>query len=283
MQNITYSNKQSFLKTLENIKKDWISNLHILADFDNTLTRAFVNGERTPSLTSLLRWKEGALWEECAIKDEELFNIYYPIEIDSTINLDEKNIKMIEWWTKSFELFIEYWLSKDNLRKIAKNEWIRLRDWANEFLEFINKNNIPVIIISASWIWNKSISYFLEERWLMFDGIEIISNDFEWCEGWKAIAYKKPIIHSFNKSETVLKENPEIYKKIENRKNIILLWDSLGDHHMVDWFEYDNLINIWFLNHNEEKLMEEYKKRYDIVITWDGDFDIVNEILEKIK
>ncbi len=283
MYKIIYSDKNNLEKTLENIKKDWIKNLHILADFDNTLTKAFVNWIKTPSLVSVVRWKDWLLWEQCAIDDTKLFEKYYPIEKDPNIPLEKKKKYMTEWWKKSFNLFIKYWLSKDILKEIWKTDLIEFRDWIKDFFEFTFKSNIPVIIISASWLWLESIESILENHNLNFSNIKIISNNYIWDENWKAIWYKQPIIHSFNKDETVLKENIEIYSKIQNRKNVILLWDSLWDHHMVDWFDYKNLISIWFLNDKEDELLEEYKKRYDIVITWDWDFDEINNILNSIK
>jgi len=48
---------------------------------------------------------------------------------------------------------------------------------------------------------------------------------------------------------------------------------------MIEWFDYDNLLKIWFLNDNIDELLEEYKKNYDVVIVWDGDFEFINEIL----
>jgi len=159
---------------------------------------------------------------------------------------------------------------------------IDFRNWVKKFLEFTNKYNIPIIIISASWLWVESIEILLKNHKLNYSNIQIISNNYIWNENWKAIWYKKPIIHSFNKSETVLKENVNIYEKIKNRKNVILLWDSLWDHHMVDGFEYENLINIGFLNDKVDELLEEYQKRYDIVIIWDWDFGVINEILKEI-
>jgi hypothetical protein len=39
-----------------------------------------------------------------------------------------------------------------------------------------------------------------------------------------AIAAREPIIHSFNKDETVVKNFP-IYEEIKDRKNILLLGD----------------------------------------------------------
>ena len=52
---------------------------------------------------------------------------------------------------------------------------------------------------------------------------------------------------------------------------------------MIDWFEYKNLIKIWFLNDKEGELLEAYKEKYDIIITWDWDFDLVNDIMLDIK
>jgi 5'-nucleotidase len=174
-------------------------------------------------------------------------------------------------------------LTKNILKEISKTEKVKFREWVEKIFKCTKDKNVPLIIISASWIWKKSIEYFLDYRKIKFNNVEIISNDFIWDKTWKAIDYIEPIIHSFNKSETVLKNNKNIYSKIKNRKNVLLLWDSLWDHHMVDWFDYKNLIKIWFLNDNEEELLSEYKKRYDIIITWDWDFDIVNKILEEIK
>jgi len=41
--------------TLENIFRDGKEKLHILADFDATLTTYFVEGKKQPSMISLLR------------------------------------------------------------------------------------------------------------------------------------------------------------------------------------------------------------------------------------
>jgi len=283
MNNLIYRNKQEFDEKLENMKLDWLSKLHILADFDNTLTKAFINGKRTPSLLSVLREKTEILWKEFATEDIKLFEKFHPIEINPNISQEEKNIEMTNWWKWSFELLIKYWFKKEDSKKVVDLWNIKFRSWILEFFKFTNKENISLVIISASWIWIEPIKYFFEKNNVLFQNIEIISNDFDWDENWKAIAYKEPIIHSFNKSETIVSNFPKINEKVKNRTNVILFWDSLWDHHMVDWFEYDNLINIWFLNYNEEELLEEYKKRYDLVITWDGSFEEINNILNSIK
>ena len=287
--NIIYSNKENYLKTLENIKKDWIEKLHILADFDKTLTKAFVNGEKRPSLISVLRHQK-ILWEDYSKKAFDLFDYYNPIEIDPKIEIQEKKEQMTIWWEKHLDLLIKSWLSEKNIDE-AINSWIiKFRDWVVNFLKSIKNKNIPLIIISANCLWVDSNLLYLKQNKVDFKNIDIISNKFIWDKKWIAIDYEKPVIHVFNKDETVLENFPEIIKKIKNRKNVILLWDSLWDPSMVDWFEYENLIKIWFLNDIDYKLKEEkdlklleaYKEKYDVIITWDWDFDVVNKIMEEI-
>ena len=282
MKKIIYSNKEYFLKTLENIKKDWVKNLHILADFDKTLTKAFVDWEKRPSLVSTLR-HQNILWEEYSKMAFELFNYYHPIEISTSISIEEKKEQMTIWWEKHLDLFIKYWLRKKNIDQ-AINSWIiKLRGWVKKFLEKLNVENIPLVIISANWLWTDSNMLYMEREKVFFKNIYIISNKFIWDEKWVAIGYEKPLIHVFNKDETILEKFPEIYNKIKNKKNVILLWDSLWDPSMIDWFEYKNLIKIWFLNDKEGELLEAYKEKYDIIITWDWDFDLVNDIMLDIK
>jgi len=43
MSNIIFSNKNKYKEILENISKWWFSNLHILSDFDKTLTKEFID------------------------------------------------------------------------------------------------------------------------------------------------------------------------------------------------------------------------------------------------
>ena len=87
---IIFKNKQEFSKTLERIKSEDLDNLHFLADFDNTLTKAFVNWQKTPSLVSAIRWKDWMLWEKCALEDTILFEKYHPIEINPDVSFEEK-------------------------------------------------------------------------------------------------------------------------------------------------------------------------------------------------
>ena len=286
MQQTIISDEKYFLDILSKIKEDWLQKLHILADFDRTLTKAFSGWKLRSSLISVLR-SEWYLSEEYSKEAYRLYDEYHPIEVDPNISLEEKKKYMSIWWNKHLELLIDSKLHKNDIENIIKSWIIEFRIWVKSFLDVLNQNNIPLIIISANWLGTDSIKMFFEREWFLTPNIHIISNEFIWNENWNASMYDKRVIHVFNKDETVLSEFPEIHNLVENRKNVILLWDSLWDPHMIEWFQYDNLLKIGFLNkgyevhgENEEELLEEYKKRYDVVLTWDNDGEFLNDLLK---
>jgi cytosolic 5'-nucleotidase 3 len=84
-----------------------------------------------------------------------------------------------------------------------------------------------------------------------------------------------------NKEEISFKDLP-VFERIKNRKNILLMGDSLSDIDMVKGFDCDNVIKIGFLNDEIEKMKEFYLKKYDILITNDSSMDFVNELLKEI-
>jgi 5'-nucleotidase len=73
-----------------------------------------------------------------------------------------------------------------------------------------------------------------------------------------------------------------VYAQIQERKNVILLGDTLGDVQMIEWFDYKNLLKIWFLNDEKKTHLKSFTEVYDVVILNDGPLDFVNELLQKI-
>lgn len=268
-----------FQDTLEKIKQDWFDKLHILADFDRTLTKAFYNWKLRSSLISVLR-SEWYLSEEYAKSAYELFDYYNPIEVNPNIALEEKKKEMTIWWNKHLDLLVKSGLHRKDIEKIIESEIIELRPWVIKFIEFLNENNIPMVIISANWLWTDSIEMFFEKNWLMSDNIKIISNSLFWDKEWNAIWYDERVIHVFNKDETVLHEYPEIFNLIKHRTNVILLWDSTWDPAMIEWFNYTNLLKFGFLNEKPEELIGNYSKIFDVVMTWDSDWEFLGEVFE---
>jgi 5'-nucleotidase len=125
--NVVISNPLNFKKIKEKFKKDGAKKLHILSDFERTLTYAFVKEEKVPSLISVLRSNKKYLGQDYAQKAQALFEKYRPIEIDPKIPLKEKKKKMEEWWMTHFKLLIEKGLSKKHLKKVIESGKIKLR------------------------------------------------------------------------------------------------------------------------------------------------------------
>jgi 5'-nucleotidase len=279
-ENIIIENPERFNLLREKISEAGPEKFHILADFDRTLIRAFVNGKEVPSMLSVLR-EEGYLTSDYSEKAKALFNKYHAIEINPNIPKEEKKKAMREWWTKHFELLIKSGLNKKDIEKAVNSGNLKFRDGAKEFFEILKKLNIPLVIMSSSGLGGDAIKMFLEKEGCFFPNIHIIGNVFEWNENGNAAGVKEPIIHGMNKDETMLQNFP-VFEKIENRENVLLMGDSLDDVGMIEGFECENLIKIGFLNSNIEENLEKYKETFDVVITNDGDMIFINSLLKEL-
>ena len=262
------------------LRHDGVNALHVLSDFDRTLTHGTIWGTKTPSLISLLRDGEH-LSQDYPARALSLFGKYHPIEIDPDIPIEEKKTIMKIWWYEHFSLMIECGLKKDDIFDVIKKSHLKLRDYVDVTLQLLKKNDVPFIIISAGAI-GEAIPLFLASQWLDFPNISYICNHFEWDERWYAKAIREPIIHVFNKDEATIREMPTIHDRIAERKNIILIGDSLWDLGMSDGCEYENILRIGFLNSEDREIKKDFIKNFDVIIEWDGDFSFVKECLENI-
>jgi len=251
--------------------------LHVLADFDKTLTTAFVDGNKVQSTVAILR-NEGYLTPDYPGKAQKLFEKYHPIEINPNIPLREKKKAMQGWWTSHFELLIRSGLNKSDLEKIIESGKIKLRRGALQLIDYLHEHEIPLVIMSSSGIGD-SISMYLESLGRLYPNIHIVSNTFEWDEQGRAVKVKQPVIHSMNKDETVLHSLP-FYPQIKDRRNVILIGDNIEDNGMVIGFDYSALLRIGFLNENVEENLEAYKKNFDIVLLNDTTMRYVNSLLK---
>jgi len=279
-ENIIISKPELFEKIKHNFKLSGANKFHVVADFDRTLTQAFVNGEKIPSLMYLLR-EENILGDTYTKRAQEYYEKYYPIELDPNYPIEKKKKMMQEWWEKIFDLLIESKLNIKDIERVIKNDHLQLRGGTTQFLNFLKEKNIPLIIISSNGLGDESISAYLENRGKLYKNIHIVSNSFEWDNEGYAKGIKKPIIHVMNKDETSLSEFP-FFREIKDRKNVLLLGDSLGDVGMVSGFKYKNLIKVGFLNEEIDKNLEKYKENFDVVILNDSDMSYVNEMMKEI-
>ncbi len=276
---IKIRDEEEFKKKISKLKEDGLRNLHIIADFDQTLTKAYTEDRKTVSSFAQIR-DGGYLTDEYKKKAYELFDIYYPIEKDPTIPIKEKIKKMEEWWNKHMELMVEVKLSKDILMEIARKGDFHPRDSLFEMIDFIKDNELPFLIFSAGL--GDVIDEYLRTLGKLTKNVHIISNFYNFNEEGSVIGYKSRAIHVFNKNEISIKGTP-YHDEIKNRKNVILLGDSMGDLNMADGMEHDCIIKIGFLNHDDPLMIEQYTNAYDVVLMGDASLEYVLDLLKRIN
>jgi HAD superfamily hydrolase (TIGR01544 family) len=280
MENVVISNPKELEKAKRTISESGAEKLHVVSDFDRTLTTAFVEGKKITSLLAILR-DGNYLIPDYAKRAHELYDKYHPIEMDPQIPLEEKKKAMHEWWTTHFDLLIKSGLNKKDLEKVVETGEVKFRDGFEDFIDFLKEHNIPLLIISSSGLGGDAISMYLEREGKLYENVHIISNTYKWDEKGNAVGVKEPIIHVMNKDETTIQDFP-VFEAIKDRKNVLLLGDTLDDVGMVQGLDYKNLIKIGFLNENEKENLERYKRNFDIVILHDGSMRYINGLLRDI-
>ncbi|MBU3941581.1 MAG: haloacid dehalogenase-like hydrolase [Nanoarchaeota archaeon] len=278
MKNILIKNKKAFEQKLNKIKLDGVDNLHVIADFDKTLTKAIVKGQKTH--TSIAQIREGGyLSEDYVKKSFALYDKYHPFEINHKLSDEEKDRKMMEWWSRHIMLLVEEGMNQKVVEDIIKKKRILLRKGAEDFFKKLHEKNIPLLIFSAGV--GDIIKGYLESEGLLYDNMHIISNFFDYDKKGTVMGYKSKIIHAFNKDEFAIK-GTIYFDMIKQRKNVILIGDSLGDIDMAKGIEHKAMLKIGFLNKDIEKNKDVYERKYDALILNDGPMDFVVSLIKSI-
>lgn len=240
------------------IKKFSFDNLQIVADFDNTITQD--NGDCSWSLFP----KSWMLPEEYIVEEKDLFDYYYPLELDHSLSFADRDILMKEWWMKALGLFIKYRLHKNVIDKIIQDSCaVEFRHWMKEFMDISAVKNIPFIILSA-WITN-TINEFLSFKQTQSSNIHVVSNELKFDNNWFCVGINKDIIiHSENKDEHDMPSH--IQEMVKWKTDIILLWDSLTDTKMIDEELREWALKIWFLAEKKMLSKDKFMDSFDIVI-----------------
>lgn len=259
-----YINDKEKVESIQ-IKKD---NFYVVADFDKTLTEGNSNS------TWAVMANANEIGEEYTKKRTDLYNHYRPIEIDSTISDEEKAKAMTEWWKAHINLFFEYELKEESLKKSLKKSGLAYRAGAKKFLREMSELNIPVIIISAG-IGN-IIEEFLKNEEDYYNNIKIISNFIKF-EDSIINGLEGETIHALNKNIVSLEKSSK--ELLKDKEYILLFGDGLGDLKMTSNEDRKKAITIGFLDEKIDENLEYFNSAFDIVITNNGTFDDVNNIL----
>ncbi|XVF00055.1 hypothetical protein REPUB_Repub03eG0253300 [Reevesia pubescens] len=231
---------QSLNHKISAIRNAGPSKLQVIADFDATLTRYWINGQRGQSSHGLLQ---------------------------------QGNLE----WGKTHGLLIEGGLTYDAIKKFVANANIAFRDGVVELFEFLEERDVPVLIFSAGLA--DIIEEVLRQKvHRSCNNIKIVSNQMVFDDCGHLVSFKGKLIHSLNKNEHALDMAAPLHDElgdvnvpvtdnasVKQRTNVLLLGDHIGDLGMSDGLNYENRISLGFLNDNIEKNLESYRNAFDIV------------------
>ncbi|XP_020222999.1 7-methylguanosine phosphate-specific 5'-nucleotidase A isoform X2 [Cajanus cajan] len=265
-------------KKIEAIRLAGPQKLQVIADFDATLTKFWVNGTRGQSSHGLLQQGN----PEYDAKRQQLYEYYHPLEFSPTIGLEEKTKLMEEWWGKTHGLLVEGGLTYESIRQSVANANIAFREGVSELFEFLEERDIPVLIFSAGLA--DIIEEVLRQKLhRSFKNVRIVSNRMVFDDGGHLVSFKGKVIHSLNKNEHALDMAAPVHERlgyvdgpiddnasIKKRTNVLLLGDHIGDLGMSDGLNYETRISMGFLNHNIENSLSCYREAFDVVFVNDA-------------
>jgi len=278
MENVIISNQVEFEKKKEKFKKGGVSSVHVVSDFDRTLTKAYDNDKKVGTAIAQIR-NNNYLSSEYTKKAFELFDKYHPIEIDPNLTMEKKIPLMEEWWSKHLKLIVKSCLKKEIIDDVVEKDYLPKREGLEQLMSFLKAKKIPILILSSGL--GDVIGGFFEKKKVLTANVHVISNYFDFDEKGFAKGYKGKIIHVFNKDESQIKDMP-YFKKISKRKNVILMGDSIGDLKMPGQIPFDEILRVCFFNEQDWQKIDEFKKHFDVLILNDGPLDFVNDLLKEL-
>ncbi|HEY1037019.1 MAG TPA: hypothetical protein VGE62_00390 [Candidatus Paceibacterota bacterium] len=269
-----FKDKKAFDKKIAVLADLGLDNLHIVADFDKTLTAAYANGK--PAIQT---WETFELGEEYDAEKSRMTAMYQPVEYDRSVPIETKKEKMDEWWRLHLEALIKHGLTRGHIEAGVSHKRITPRDGLHELCAFASGHGVPLLVFSAGL--GDVIQELFRANGLLSGNLHIVSNFFVFDEAGIPTGFKDRVVHSYNKSEVQLGESAYA-GELKGRKNVLLLGDSLGDVHMADGMPHDCIIRIGFLNGNAA-LLDAYLEAFDAVIVEDVGLDPVLELLKSVE
>jgi HAD superfamily hydrolase (TIGR01544 family) len=279
--------QQGLEKKLGYMANKGLSELQIVADFDGTLT--FHMSRNQPSLVRGLSChgvigKHPGFSEEYRNEVQRMEDYFAPLERDPTLD-DVSRLKvMTDWWSRSHSLMLAQNISIHTVDDMVIQAYNRgmfgLRDRASDFLSLARQFKIPTLVLSAG------ISIVIEELFkhqkLPVDDLTVIvaNQTIASSEGILQ-SFVEPVIHGMSK-KIVLKEFIDESITRRERKNYIVLGDMPHDAEVLKSIEnIDCVISVGFLLDSSQ--LEAYMQLYDIVITEDGTFQPIIDLIERIN
>lgn len=253
--------------------------LQFIVDFDYTVTKVHNDGKPLDCSWGVLEnYKE--LPSDYHKKVNQVKDKYYPVELDLSLSLEEKIPIMIQWYKEANGLLGESGVNRSWFPKMVAQSNCELREDTTLLLNRLNQAKVPVLVMSAGL--GDLVREILIHFEVLHDNTTLVSNFLKYDKEGKVVGLKddEELIHMYNKSECILKRSD---KQHTNRKNVVLLGDSLGDLQMADGVVDPNaVLTVGFLNKNIETSLDIYKKNFDVVLVDDQTMTFPNALVSDV-
>lgn len=290
---ITVSDATKVRSLIGSIRANGLKQLHIIADYDMTLTKHWIRSSQAESGTERNLSSHGVLERGPAVSrafadhTKKLAEHYYPYEIDSTLGVEEKTKLMVEWWSAAHQAMIDEKITRTQIREQAIAARMQFRAGFAQFVDLTERYAVPLLIFSAGIA--DVIEELLAVNHFARKNQSVVSNHMVFSgpdRDGALTGFREPLIHTLNKGEQALHAGPAISTDVRDalarRKNVILLGDSIGDARMADGVEHASLLKIGFLNFGDASRRGEFEATFDIVISNDESLAWVNLLIEFI-
>jgi len=236
--------------------------LHVISDFDSTLTVNTINGRPAPTTFSVIADLNPRLKK----KTEDLSKFFYEKQSNIHLSQQEKAEILNEWWVKSLTICLEEEIFEYNIPELFWQSELTLRHGIAELMAITQKHNVPFSVISGGVgnfvelaLKNLGVKHYqLKSNFLTFDD-----------KNHRLNGCTQPIIHSFNKFQAV--------QQIKLRPYIILLGDSVPDIKALQGAVYEEAITVGFLREGKNERL--FREVYDFVIKGDGNLDLAAKLV----
>lgn len=256
------------------------SRLQLVVDFDFTLTRVHMGGQRCCCSWGIMD-NSPEMPEYYRDEANRLLAKYYPIEVDPKMTEKEKIPYMVEWYQQIHDLLVKCSIRQASIEGMVSASSARLRDGSEEMLQKLHRAMVPVLVLSAGM--GDILEQVLRHFKVYTDNVKVVSNFFNYNEQGIMVGFKGNLIHMFNKNEDAI-HSSDYFEKLQNRTNVILMGDSLGDIKMALGVpQPSNVLKIGFLNDKIEERLPAFMDNFDIVLLDDQTMDVANSIVDLLK
>ena len=173
------------------------------------------------------------------------------------------DIDGVEWWERAHGLMMRYGVPKRQLiPRLVRDAKMIPRPGALELLKRLEELDVPVLIVSAGL--SDVIEEFLRQHGALSENVTVCSNRLNYAADQTPQSVEpSPSITSFTKAYAYSSAS-SFFEQHSDRKNLLVLGDSVTDVDAAENVPYDKCLSVGFLNARPDGTA--HAKAFDAVV-----------------